>query len=100
MTGPLVMSELLHLSLQKHGLRNAAKFANYEIVPAARENHCNLVSEMDWFCLNNPRKRSVCRAWDAIPHKTKHLLGYPEEYTGDSAEIAFREAKNKLAIAA
>lgn len=98
--GKLVTAELLHLSLQVAGLKDAHHFVNSTIVPMAKMDGLHLDVVMDDFCKrigpNFPRE--VGRAWRKVPDKVKYDIANPDHYLGDAISIAQREAENKLDI--
>jgi len=91
----VVTAELLHLSLQREGLKDAHRFVNKTIVPLAEEQSFNLIDAMEAY-LSNHRNKKISKIWNKIGSDIKHYLLHPNEYTGDAVEISQREAKNIL----
>ncbi|MBI4128887.1 MAG: hypothetical protein HY460_02440 [Parcubacteria group bacterium] len=93
--GNVVVSELLHLSLQIAGYPDAHQFVNQVIVPRARQTERPLDVEMEYY-IHQTRDGKLRRAWKTVPAHTKHLLAHPDQYLGDAVKMAKQEARNAL----
>lgn len=83
----LVVSELLHLSLQLQGIPDAHKFVNEKIMPLAKASGNDLCTEMNEYVINSGDSKLIA-AWEAVPHDVKHQLIHPETYLGDASKMA------------
>ncbi len=91
----LVVAELLHLELQRHGYPNTHELVNKIIVPAAAADGHKLTHQMD-LCLENNPDEELRLAWKKIPASSANLMRNPEKYIGNAVELALRESKNTL----
>lgn len=92
-SAPLVMAELLFLSLAKAGLENAHKIVNEQIVPLAAKNSISLISAAKVIGGNNPK---IIETLNLIPVETATLIESPQDYLGDAVERARRQSHNSL----
>lgn len=93
--GKLVVAELLHLSLQRAGYKDAHTFVNKVIVPLARESGNDLATEMDAY-VSLSTDGDLSEAWGNIPRDVYKMLRRPEQYLGQAIRISKSEAENAL----
>jgi adenylosuccinate lyase len=95
----LVVSELLHLTLQDHGYPESHAFVNKIIMPSAAISDKNLAEETDDYLQKNDDEK-LQEIWPRVPEKIKDFLRRPHKFLGDAVMLANREADNRLRKAA
>ncbi len=91
----LVMSELLHLALQREGYAKSHELVNQSIIHLATQSKRSLDAEMDTITDTLPES-DLTGYWSKVPENIKTLLAHPSGYFGDAIALAMKEAKNKL----